>query len=133
MPMSRDGIERLRRRADAHVAGFVGVQPGENLQQRGLAAAGRADQRDQLARLDVERRLGDREEIRAARAVDLLHAGEMDERLAHGVYWMRASRTTSSRSRPSTMPYSTTPMRVIRITAMNMAAVSSVTCTCSIR
>ena len=38
---------------------------------------------DQLARLDVERRLRHREKFRAACAVDLLHAGEMDERLGH--------------------------------------------------
>ena len=76
-------IERLRGRADPHVAGLVGMQAGEDFQQRGLAAAGRADQRDQLAGLDVERRLRHREELGAAGAVDFLHAGEMDERFAH--------------------------------------------------
>ena len=86
--------------------------------------------------LDVEASRRKSREMRlAARAVGLLHAGEMDERLAHRVpsYDTRASRTTSRRSRPSTSPYSTMPISVIRITAMNMAAVSSVTCTCSIR
>ena len=56
-------IERLRRRSDPHLAGVVRMQAGEDLQQRGLAAARRADQRDQLAGFDVERRLRDREEL----------------------------------------------------------------------
>ncbi len=45
----------------------------------------------------------------------------------------RASCTTMRRSSPSTTPYSSTPSRVINTTAMNIAAVSRVTCTCSIR
>ena len=79
------GIERLRARADRHRARIPGVEAGENLEQRGLAAAGRADERDELARLDVEARLRDGEKVRPARAVDLAHAGEMDERFAHGL------------------------------------------------
>ena len=65
------------------------MKPGQHLEQRGLAAARGPDQRHELARLDVEGRLGDREKIRAARAVDLLHAGQMDERFAHGFYDIR--------------------------------------------
>src|SRR5712691_3035912 len=101
------GIERLRARADRHLAGIEWMQARENLQQRGLAAAGGAHERDELAHLDVEARLRDGQEIRSSRAVDLLHAGEMDERFAHGdfsSYDSRASRTTSTRSSASTNP-----------------------------
>ncbi len=84
------------------------MQARQHLEQSGLAAARGADQRHEFTRLDVEGRLGDGEKIRAAGAVDLLHAGEMDERFAHGsyasVYESRASRTTSMRSSPSTSP-----------------------------
>ena len=103
MPMSREGSNGCAADADAHLAGIVRVQAGKDLQQRGLAAAGRADQRDQLACLDVEGRLRDREKLRAARAVDLLDAGKMDERLGHRAHPSRASCTTSRRSRPSTI------------------------------
>ena len=47
-------IERLRWRADPHLAAVVRVQAGEDFQQRGLAAAGGADQRHKLAGIDVE-------------------------------------------------------------------------------
>src|SRR5262245_23926199 len=104
------GIERLRRRADLELAGVERVEACEKLEQRGLAAAGGPDQRHELARLHVERRLGDGEKIRSPRAVDLLHGGEVDERFAHGrptartPHASRASRTTSMRSSASTMP-----------------------------
>jgi hypothetical protein len=94
-------IERLRRRADANLARLVGVQAGQDFQQRRLSAAGRADQRDQLAVFDVEGRLRDRQKLRTARAIDLAHAGEMNE-WGGGGHCRRASRTTSRRSRPST-------------------------------
>jgi hypothetical protein len=96
------GIERLRRRSDAHFAGIDRVQSGEDLQQRGLAAAGRTDQRDQFAFRDIEGRLRNREKLLAARAIDLAHVGEVDERLGHHAHPSRASCTTSSRSSPST-------------------------------
>src|SRR5262249_11958874 len=103
------GIERLRGGADLELAGIERVQARENLEQRGLAAARGPDQRDELARLHVERRLGDGEKVRPARAVGFLHGGEVDERFAHGCptartpHASRASRTTSMRSGGSTM------------------------------
>ena len=72
MPMSREGSNGCAWRADLHLAGIEGCRPGEDLQQRGLAAARGPDQRNEFARLDVERRLGDGEKFRAAGAVDLL-------------------------------------------------------------
>jgi hypothetical protein len=131
-------IERLGFGADRDLAGVEGMQTGENLEQGGLAATRRSDQGHQLARLDIECGFGNGEEIRPPRAVDLLHAGKMDERFAHGPsgvrrHASRASRTTSMRSSASTRPYSTMPISVIRMTAMNIAAVSSVTWTCSMR
>jgi hypothetical protein len=84
------------------------MQARQHLEQSGLAAARGTDQRHELACLDVERRLGDGEKIRTAGVIDLLHAGEVDERFAHGsyasVYDSRASRTTSMRSSASTSP-----------------------------
>src|SRR6516225_3515778 len=94
-------IERLLRASDPHFAGLIGMQTGEDLQQCGLATAGRAYQRNQLAVLDVEGRLRHGQEFHATRAVDLTHSGKMDEWLGH-VHCRRASRTTSRRSRPNT-------------------------------
>ena len=45
---------------DAHVAGIGPVQAADELQQRALARAGRARQRDELARLEVERDVAQR-------------------------------------------------------------------------
>ena len=64
MPMSRDGSNGCAGEPMRTSPASCGVQAGENFQQRGLAAAGRADQRDQLAGLDVERRLARPREIR---------------------------------------------------------------------
>jgi hypothetical protein len=64
---------------------------------------------DELARLHVEGRFGNGKQACAARAVGLLHAGEVDERFAHGfgrgeAHEMRASRGTSMCSSASTIP-----------------------------
>jgi hypothetical protein len=48
---------------DAHVAGVGPVQPADELQQRALARAGRARQRDELARLEVERDVAQRVDL----------------------------------------------------------------------
>ena len=85
------------------------MEPRENLEQRGLAATRRPDQRYELARLHVEGRFGNGKQACAARAVGLLHAGEVDERFAHGfgrgeAHEMRASRGTSMCSSASTIP-----------------------------
>src|SRR4051812_5172160 len=109
------------------------MQAGKDFQQGGLAATGWADQRYQLAVLDIEACLRHRQKLGTACAIDLADAGQVDERLGHDRHCRRASRPTSRRSSPSTRAYSTLPMIVIKITAMNIAAVSSVTCTCSIR
>ena len=64
-------IERLRRRADAQGAGIVRMQSGQNLEKRGLAAAGGTDQRHQLAGRDVEGGLRYGEELAPAGAIHL--------------------------------------------------------------
>ena len=87
--MSREGSKGCAFVPMRHLAGIEGMKAGQHLEQRGLAAARGPDQRHEFARLDVEGRLGDREKIRAARAVDLLHAGQVDERFAHGFYDIR--------------------------------------------
>ena len=79
------------------------MQAREDLQQGGLAAAGRADERDELAGRDVECHLRDGEKLFPARAIDFLDAGEMNERLGHRAHPSRASGTTSRRSSPSTI------------------------------
>jgi hypothetical protein len=76
-------VERMARGPDRQLAGVMPMKARQNLQERGLAATGGADQRDELSRRHIEAYLGDREQIRAPRAVDLLHAGDMDERLGH--------------------------------------------------
>ena len=130
-------IERMLGRADRHRAAVVRMQAGQDLQQRALAAARRArPATGQLARHDVEGGVGDREVRLRARAVGLGDVGEVDERLGGrgGLHQdTRASGTTSARSSSSTAPYSSMPISVISSTAMNIAAVSSVTCTCSMR
>jgi hypothetical protein len=48
-------IERHAGRADLDRSGIVRMEPGEDLQQRALAASRRADEARELARQDVER------------------------------------------------------------------------------
>ena len=81
MPMSRAGIERRFGVADLDGAAVGVVQPGQDLQHRGLAAAGRADQRDQFAFLHVHGDVGDGQEFRALRAIDLADVAQADEGL----------------------------------------------------
>ena len=81
MPMSRAGIERRARVADLDGAAVGLMQPGQDLQHRGLAAAGGADQRDQFAFLHVHGDVGDREEFRAPRTIDLADIAQADEGL----------------------------------------------------
>ena len=95
--------------ADLQRAAVVGKEPGNDLEQGGLAAARRPDDRHQLAFVDVEGGVGNREEFLAAGAEDLLDANEADEGFAacgrrggHTVS-TRASRTTTRRSSPRTI------------------------------
>jgi hypothetical protein len=107
MPMSRAGSNGCVGEPILTSPESMGMKPGENLEQRRLAATGRTDQGHELARLDVEGRLRNGEQGRPARAVSLLHAGKVDERFAHGSgrerQEMRASRGTSRCSSASTM------------------------------
>ena len=77
-------VEGMLARADAHLAGVVVVKTRENLQQRRLAATRRADQRHQLAGLDVETRVRDGEELLVTLAIGLADARDVDEGLGHG-------------------------------------------------
>ena len=95
--------------ADLQRAAVVRVEAGNDLEQGGLAAARRSDDRHQLALVDIEGGVGDRKELLAAGAEDLLDADEADEGLAAGgrraghTVSTRASRTTTRRSSPSTI------------------------------
>ena len=77
------GIEGVLAAADPDLAAVMAMQAREQLEHGGLAAAGRPDQRDEFARLDVETHVGDRKKLLAPRAVDLADAVQADERLAH--------------------------------------------------
>ena len=76
------GIERGLRVADADCAAVVGMKPREHLEHRGLAAAGGADEGDQLAGRHVQGDVRDGEKLVATASVDLAHSGKVDERLA---------------------------------------------------
>ena len=54
MPRARGGRSLTRLSADADVAGARLVEPGDQAQERGLAAARRAEQHEELAVGDVE-------------------------------------------------------------------------------
>ena len=102
-------IEAAVRAADPKRAAIVGIEAGDDLEQGGLAAARRPDQRDQLALVDVERGVGDRQNFLAADAEHLADALQADEGLAasgraagHTVS-TRESRTTNRRSRTRTI------------------------------
>ena len=69
---------------DQDLAGRGCEQPGDHLQKRGLAAAGRADHDKELAFIDVEIQRPQRRHIAIARPVGLRDAGERDARLAGG-------------------------------------------------
>ena len=69
----------------------------EQLEHRRLAATRRADQRDQLSRLDVERHVRDRQELLAPGPVDFSNLVEADERFGHSANIRpRCPPTTSS-------------------------------------
>ncbi|MGY3365837.1 hypothetical protein ACVWZL_002962 [Bradyrhizobium sp. GM2.4] len=72
-------IERAFGVADLHRAAVGVVQAGQNLHHGGLAAAGRADQRDQLTLLHVHGDVGHRQEFGAAAAIDLADALQADK------------------------------------------------------
>src|ERR1700722_19469723 len=75
------------------------VQPGQYLQHGGLAATGRADQRNQLALLHVHGDVGNRQEFLVARAIDLPHVAQADEglqRRAHASHLCKLAVTKSS-------------------------------------
>ena len=68
-----------RRRRPVSIVPAAGpVEAGDQVEQRALAAAGRADQADELARADVEARPGRGPGRRSPRPVHLGHAGERD-------------------------------------------------------
>ena len=85
------GIERCFRVADLDGAAVGIMQPGQDLQHRGLAAAGGADQRDQLAFLHVHGDVGDGEEFRALGPIDLADVAQADEGLfgAHASHFCK--------------------------------------------
>src|SRR5262249_4994255 len=69
---------------DRHAAALVGQQPGDDVEERGLAAAARADDRQELAVVDRQRdvRQG---EVLAAVALDVVVLGEvLDDELHSG-------------------------------------------------
>ena len=77
------------------------MQSGQYLQHRGLAAAGWADQRDQLAFPDVHGDVGDGEEFRALGTIDLADVAQADEGLvgAHASHFCRFAFTKASSER----------------------------------
>src|SRR5262249_49372152 len=95
------GIERRCGVADVDAATIGAMKTGENLQYRGLAAAGRADQRHQLAFLHVHGDVGDGEVLRASRTIDLADIAQADEALAcrNATHFCRFAATKSSSER----------------------------------
>jgi hypothetical protein len=73
------------------------LQPGDAAQRRALAAAGRTEQREELALLDLEGYVVDSVDQRAFGLEDLLEIGD-DER-AHGMPQLFPSREMSHLSR----------------------------------
>ena len=65
---------------DQDLAGRRREQPGDHLQQRGLAAAGRADHDEELALVDVEIQRPQRRHVAVARAIGFRDAGQRDAR-----------------------------------------------------
>ena len=79
LALEHHGILRpfgARRRVDLDRAGGRGLEPGEDAQQRRLAAARRADDHEELARLDVDRDAVDGDEL----AEGLLQIADADGR-----------------------------------------------------
>ncbi len=70
--------EQRRLLTDLDRAGGGPVEPGDEVQQRRLAATRRADEADELARGDVERDVVEREGVRACGAVHLRHLAHPD-------------------------------------------------------
>ena len=95
------GVERCFRIADLDGAAVGVMQPGQDLQHRGLAAAGGADQRDQLAFPDVHGDVGDGEEFRALGTIDLADVLQADEGLvgAHASHFCKFAFTKASSER----------------------------------
>jgi hypothetical protein len=96
-------VERVARRADLRLAAVGALQPGENFQQRGLAATRRSDEAGEFARCHREGRIGNGGKFPALLAIDLAHIAQPDEGLGHGgTHLIRASRTMTRRSSPRT-------------------------------
>ena len=57
-------------------------QPGDELEDRRLAAAGRTDQRDEVALLDAQIGFGQRMDLALAAAVGVRHVFQLDEGIA---------------------------------------------------
>ena len=64
--------------ADADVAGVMTHQPRDDLEQRGLAAAGRPDEGDELSRLDLQVDVAQDGQRPGRRPVRLVHPAERD-------------------------------------------------------
>ena len=105
---SRHGQPREQRRLLEHERGAAAststepalrlVEPGDEVEQRGLAAARRADEAHELAARDVERDVRRARALAAGRAVDLVDAAGSRRRRAVGgaVLRDRLARATSS-------------------------------------
>ena len=78
----REERRLLEEQADATVdvdrSRLHAVEPGEQVEQGGLPAAGGTDQADELAALDGHRHVPEGEHVVAARAVDLVKATHLD-------------------------------------------------------
>src|SRR5207248_7703126 len=95
------------RALDAELAGAGLVEAGDQVQQRGLAAAGGADQAHELALVDVERDAVEGEGVGAGRAVDRGHAGDVDRFHPDTASFPTVFRTWLSRTT------STKPLRLV--------------------
>jgi hypothetical protein len=80
----RAGAGDLAVGAQQHALGRRG-EPGDQVQQRGLAAARVADQRDELALCHGEVDVAQRREHPFARLEGLLDAGDLDEFAGQGI------------------------------------------------
>src|SRR5580704_14072717 len=125
-------IETIGGRAYVHFTGVVFLQSGQNLEERGLPAPGWPDQRNKFAGRYIKAHVGNCDEFIATFSIRLSQVMNANKRLNHGkTHSTRASGAMASRSSPITIPYRMTPMRVMRMTAMNIPAVSRLTWTCN--
>src|SRR5690606_18551808 len=66
---------------DAHLAAGEALEPGDDAQERRLAAAGRSDEADELALADREIEVGDGGHVARHRGVDLARSARYDLRV----------------------------------------------------